>query len=462
MNRQIILLPILVLSTVASLACSGTDFTSGNGMAKTKGFFHVEQVNDRWRFVDPDGTPFFSTGMCSLSAKGNYAPALGYSPYHENIMELYGSEEIWAQVTRDRMDTWGFNTIASGDQYIKATEMPYTLNLGMAGANWQTGEIPDYFSGQWLQRVDRIGREVVAPLSEHTELIGYFLDNELHWGPDWRKLTDLLDEYCAMPSDSPGKGVLVRFLQDRYEDDVGSLNLVWRTHFESFDELFHVSSLGSWLCNTRTLNDRAAFNYVVAEQYFRACHEAIRRYDRNHLILGARFQSWLTPLEVAEACAPFVDVVSANQYFARPILVPITLVMEDLLGFVHPVDMLQEYYEVTGRPVLISEFHFRARDSGLPNTKPSSFLFPVLSTQSSRAECFQSVARRFIQKPYAVGYHWFAYSDQPETGRFDGENSNIGVVNEMDEPYEPLVSSMANMNRMAQERVRNPKANSHP
>ena len=446
MYRRAILLFSLIACAAGSAACTGWGDAAPGGT----GFFRVEQAGDRWRFVDPAGNPFFSTGMCSVSAKGNYAPALGYSPYHENIMALYGSEEAWAEKARDRLDAWGFNTIASGDEYIKAMGLPYTLNLGMAGANWQTGEIPDYFSDEWKERIDRIGREKVVPVKDQHNLIGFFLDNELHWGPDWRKLSDLFDEYCAMPFDSPGKRALVQFLQERYESDIKAFNIAWGSSFESFEEILHVSSLGLRPCSARARDDRAAFTYVVADRYFRLCHEAVRRYDEHHLILGARFQSWLTPREVVEACVPYVDVVSANQYFARPLLLPAVFAMEAILGFVTPVNALREFYEITGRPILISEFHFRAWDSGLPNHKPPPLLFPVLPTQKGRANCFEAATRWFIGKPYSVGYHWFAYSDQPETGRFDGENSNIGVVNEMDEPYEVLVERMAEINRLAQ------------
>ena len=447
--KQTILLFVLTACAAMAVACTGAGPADPGGT----GFFRVEQADGRWRFVDPRGTPFFSTGMCSVSAKGNYAPALGYSPYHENIMALYGSEEVWAEKARDRMDAWGFNTIASGDEHIKATGLPYTLNLGMAGANGQIGEIPDYFCDEWKERIDRIGRETVAPVKDDHDLLGFFLDNELHWGPDWRKLSDLFAEYGALPFDSPGKRALVEFLQERYESDIRTFNRAWRTCFDSFDEILYVSSLGLKPCSARARDDRAAFTYVVADRYFRLCHEAVRRYDEHHLILGARFQSWLTPHAVVEACAPYVDVVSANQYYARPLLLPAVYAMEALLGFVTPTNALRRFHEITGRPILISEFHFRARDSGLPNQKPPPLLFPVLPTQKGRANCFEAATRWFIEKPYSVGYHWFAYSDQPETGRFDGENSNIGVVNEMDEPYELLVERMTEINRLAQSEV---------
>lgn len=36
--------------------------------------------------------------------------------------------------------------------------------------------------------------------------------------------------------------------------------------------------------------------------------------------------------------------------------------------------------------------------------------------------------------------------DEPATGRFDGEDSNFGPVNERDVPYLPLVNRMALVN----------------
>jgi hypothetical protein len=40
-----------------------------------------------------------------------------------------------------------------------------------------------------------------------------------------------------------------------------------------------------------------------------------------------------------------------------------------------------------------------------------------------------------------VGAHWFQYSDQPVTGRFDGENYQIGFINICDRPYPEMVSA---------------------
>ncbi|UCF39498.1 MAG: hypothetical protein JSU96_13690, partial [Acidobacteriota bacterium] len=41
-----------------------------------------------------------------------------------------------------------------------------------------------------------------------------------------------------------------------------------------------------------------------------------------------------------------------------------------------------------------------------------------------------------------IGAHWFQWVDQPSTGRYDGENYNIGLVDVTDRPYEELTEAL--------------------
>jgi agarase len=45
-----------------------------------------------------------------------------------------------------------------------------------------------------------------------------------------------------------------------------------------------------------------------------------------------------------------------------------------------------------------------------------------------------------------VGVHWFQYIDEPLTGRFDGENYNIGFVDVTDTPYPELRDAARRVN----------------
>jgi hypothetical protein len=72
----------------------------------------------------------------------------------------------------------------------------------------------------------------------------------------------------------------------------------------------------------------------MAGQYYRVTHDAIRRYDPNHLILGDRYEA-NEPLstEIMEAARPYVDVLSFQD-------------------FREPVEHLQYWHEQTDMPVL--------------------------------------------------------------------------------------------------------------
>jgi hypothetical protein len=78
----------------------------------------------------------------------------------------------------------------------------------------------------------------------------------------------------------------------------------------------------------------------LATQYYRVTHEAVRRYDRNHLILGDRYEANAPlPAEVLQAAKPYVDVLSF-QHFGKP-----EKVKEDL----------ERFHRGTGKPVLYAD-----------------------------------------------------------------------------------------------------------
>ena len=124
--------------------------------------------------------------------------------------------------------------------------------------------------------------------------------------------------------------------------------------------------------------------------------------------------------------AEFLDVVSFNNY-----------------AFTAPAEPLKKLHATTGRPIMLTEFSFKARDSGLPNTRGAG---QPVATQQDRADHFDRYVTGLAELPFVVGYHWFQYSDQPAEGRFDGENSNYGVVNGSDEPWTVLAERMKQVN----------------
>jgi hypothetical protein len=92
---------------------------------------------------------------------------------------------------------------------------------------------------------------------------------------------------------------------------------------------------------------------------------------------------------------------------------------------------------------MITEFSFKAMDSGLPNTKGAA---KPVATQQERADGFAQYVEALAALPSCVGFHWFEYRDEPKEGRFDGENSNYGVVKIDFTPWDVLTARMTRVN----------------
>jgi len=399
------------------------------------GFFHVERIDGKYWLVDPEGNLFISKGVNHVSYWSDYAPTLGHNPYNRAVSAKYGSSENWASETVKRLWSWGFNTIgawSSDETFTKG--MPYTVILNIAveaGADWVSGNVTDYFSERFEKAADEVAWKTCAPRRDDRHLVGYFTDNELRWTADWRSRREIFDDYLLLPSEAEGKKALVNFLEGKYIE-IQALNQAWNASFSSFEDILFIQEA---LKNEAVDSDRLGFLEVVSRRYFKVCHDAIRKHDPNHLILGCRF-AFKPPDEALKGCIGYVDVVSMSCY-TNPY-------SEDLRN---RVLNLEAIHNVTGLPVIASEFSFKAMDSGLPNTKGAGV---AVKTQSERAKYYEEFVRAMVLEPFVVGYHWFQYADQPAEGRFDGENSNYGLVNIRDEPWKTLVQRATAMNFQAE------------
>jgi len=376
---------------------------------KRTGFFHAEQIDGRWWLVSPEGNVFFSKGVCHVSFHADHAPALGYSPYHRVATAKYGSAEGWAQATVQRLRAWGLNTVGAwSSPELGKHGIAHAPILNLAAESvpdlWLKGGFPDVFAPSFRVGVDRAAKRLCARHKDDPWLLGYFTDNELRWGPDWRSKDSLLETFMKLPEGAPGRQRAEAFLKERG---------------------FDAAAPGE--------PAKAAFQELAAGEYFRVCHDAIRRYDPNHLILGCRFAGY-APEPVVRGMGKWVDVVSYNHYDRQA-----------------PTKMLERLTALTGKPVMVTEFSFKAMDSGLPNTRGAGA--PV-ATQQERADLFARYVETLAALPNCVGYHWFEYCDEPKEGRFDGENSNYGLVKIDDTPWETLVERFRAVNARLEERHR--------
>jgi len=386
-----IALALLVLACGANPESAGYDrFGGWLKLAGTRtGFFHTQLIDGRWWLVTPDGNAFFSKGVDNV----------GYRPEGASSPKPPADPDAWATAAARQLRDWNFNTAGAwsatelygkGIVYVPVINMAASMQRDL----WLKGGVVDYFSPEFREAADGVALRMCAPHAKDPWLLGYFTDNELRWGRDWRSQDSLLESYLKMPPGSPGLARATAF----------------------------VKALG----RDATDEDKAKFAGLVAAEYGRVTSQAIRRHDPNHMVLGCRFAGYPGD-PVIQAAGEYFEVISFHSYAAVP-----------------PVDRLRQITNITNRPTMLTEFSFKAMDSGLPNTKGAG---KPLATQADRASGFTSYVQTLADLPGMVGYHWFEYRDEPKEGRFDGENSNYGVVHSDFTPWEVLTARMKEVNR---------------
>jgi len=426
-----------------------------------RGYFGVAKRNGIFWLVDPNGRRFLSKGVNSVRFDQDQIQDSDRVPYAEACKKKYGGEDAWRAAAAARLARWGFNTLGSWSDETVARAGPsllaVTLGLDLGDSfTWPSNgrpiagypqRFPDVFHAGFEAHVRRRATETCETRRKDRNVIGYFIDNELRWGPDWRGGDELLGLFLGLPAASAGRNAAVAFLRGRHPD-FGQFKRAWRTGAQSWDAFAasmrieppyrrnppYQRRAADEDAADRAAPERAgffadcdAFAALVAERYFTATCGAIGAADDNHLVLGCRF-AYVPARGVVEAAARHCDVISLNCYDldASPTI---------------------EAYATAGKPCLIGEFSFRAADSGLPNTNGAG---PLLATQAERAACFRRYVGAALREPSVVGYHWFEHADQPAAGRFDGENSNFGTVTIDDEVYQELTQTMTAVNAEAE------------
>jgi hypothetical protein len=377
-----------------------------------------------WWFVNPQGEPFFSIGVSDIGSgpkREKYDPQKpAYAAFR-----YYDSAKSWVEDTTNRLKSWNFNTLGSWvDPALDNGSMPYAvvLHLGAhAGVPWN-----DLFSDGFAAEMNRLAEAHVAPRANDHNLLGWFSDNELGWYPD------TLFYYHLESKSNATRAKLIEILADHYQRDFAALSQDFEIGGAStFDDLSALKLKPRPGGKGRAVVER--FVSAVAERYYQVMHDAIRRYDTNHLILGDRYP-WHCPPAVAKAAGPFVDVISTN--FDWP---------EAADGYL-PCGYLHKLHEWTGRPVLVSEYYVAAHENRSGN-KNTGGIFLTVDTQEARAKAARNRLITLAAEPYVIGAHWFRFADEPTHGRLsDGEDYNFGLVDIENRPYEQLVSSLARAN----------------
>jgi hypothetical protein len=430
----------------------------GDQSRLSSGFFRTERIADAWWLIDPDGGRFLSKGVNTVRFDQDRIHDHDRIPYAEACQRKYGSKETWRGAAAQRLLSCGFNSLGawSDDAVAKAGPAPLALapiiDIGVSfllrpESDGEAAHIfPDVFEPSFKSFARRHAIKCCAAQRNDPSILGWFTDNELRWGPDWRGRDELLTIFLNFPQASAGRGAAIAFLRDRYSSfDMFKRN--WYVPVRSWDELATAEMIKAPYLreNLHDRNDRSrhknmelvkfsffadcdAFAAQVARRYLEIAVASIKTADPNHMVLGCRF-AYVPQQSVIQAAGDYLDIISFNCYDLDP---------------AHTI----KAYAISGKPCLIGEFSFRSDDSGLPNTIGAA---PRLPIQADRARHFQNYVVAGLSDLSLVGYHWFEHADQPAQGRFDGENSNYGIVSINDDSYLELMQMMKIVNAEAEQ-----------
>lgn len=420
------------------------------------GGFSTVKWRGKWWIVDPDGNLWWSHGAVRVTPSSAITPldgrtkwfarlpepgsseALFYTtkdellyPYYgrngftrtydfsaQNIRRKYGENwfEAWADLAHRRLRSWGCNTIAnSSDRRICLMDRtPYTERFEvhskpLAGHKGGWWDFADPFDPSFRAEARRQASEVFHREFADPWCIGFFVDNEQNWGEPHTLGVSTLKS----PADQTAKRVLVERLKAKY-GTIAALNAAWRTAYADWEGFLSTTTPPADLTGAKA--DLAAFTTEMTETYYRVIKEEIKRANPGKLYLGCRYAG--VPKDfVVRAAAKHCDILSYNIYTPNP------------SWFKLP--------EGVDKPVLIGEFHFGALDRG-----PFCPGLILLKDQKERAKVYGEYVRGALAHPNLVGVHWHQFSDQATSGRFDGENMQVGWTDVCDTPYRETVEAV--------------------
>ena len=362
----------------------------------------------------PCGDRFFSLGVNVVDG-GGHSGSPGYASvrYYPDLFAFWTA-------TRERLITWGFNTLGAYSDPTHVLRLPVTPDLGLgraAGFHW----IDPFRPG--MGDAMRVRAEyLVGPYRRNPLRIGYFSDNEVGW---WNGT--LYTFFIQKPPANHTKQRLVALLRNHYGEDWRRFSADFVTDgLNSFDELLRSERRMPRLRpGGQGIQVVRLWTAQVANHYYQLVHDAVRAADPEALILGDRLPIYYDPVALT-AMKRYVDVVSVNYDVDSP---------DGWIGSY----FFEGIRRLANKPVLISEWFFSAQENRSGNRNPAGLM--TVATQQERARGAAAATLNFARHRAIVGLHWYLFYDEPAGGQSGGDH-NFGLIDIRNEPYAEVVSAL--------------------
>ena len=382
--------------------------------------------------VTPDGKLFYSKGVnIVFYGRENNASRRMQSYFWGNF---FPSLDAWRQAVGEQLAGWGFNTRGGWSDPSPAIGLPLMVDLEL-GRNSMFHWF-DPFDPAMEETTLKLARELTAPYRNDPLLIGYFSDNEVGW---WN--SPLFVWYLKADWRNHTKQALWQMLYSHYDGRWERLLVDWvpQGTAAGFEDLKNAGACLKLRPGGQGIQVVDRFMVLCAHRYYQLMSKAIKQAHPGALYLGDRLPLYYHQ-DAVLAMGDSVDVISTNYNIDVPD------------GWIAPY-FFDGLKLLSGKPVLVTEFFFAAaenrsgnRNETARNPFPNPGHLMTVATQAERAWGASRASLGFARFSNVVGAHWFQYCDEPLGGRDDGEDYNMGLIDNMNRPYEDVTEMFRSIN----------------
>ncbi len=337
------------------------------------GFFYVKKIDGRWWMIDPEGYAGINmavTSFTSANIQNDY-----------DIVKKNGYNGSGNFLSSEGQTKTGYNA----QNYVNFSytrRLNFFLSYKNERKNYYT--TPKDVQGslnhilvldpKFTEYCNKLASDKVTPFVDEKDLLGYFTDNEINFNQD--QLRNLIQD---LPEGDPSRNAALAFAVSKgltAEDCINYNSKVTESIKEEFATL-------------------------LADHYFKTVSEAIRKYDKNHLILGSRLHGRPRGIEgVVRASHKYMDVTSVNFYDKY-----------------RPSDQISAQSWTEDHPCIVGEFYIKDINV-FKVTQPGAGWY--VNNQAHRGYFYQNACLELLQNKCYIGWHYFRFKDD--------EDSNKGIV----------------------------------
>ncbi len=335
------------------------------------GFFYIKRFQDREFLITPEGHGY---------------RALGINHFHMMTSTDYDS-------TIQYIKYLGFNAGCYQGPRWMWERYPYTKGINLVKVCWWMPDsmfsFRDVFDPAYLQEMEAEVKSIVEPQKDNSMLIGYFWTDIPIWTRK-REGTGWIEFYKSLPEGTAGASIWAEWKQQNPEED----------------ELDFIA--------------------VIARQLYAKGYEYIRKYDKNHLIMGDRYHESDMPDIVIREALPYLDAISIQPTHKE-----------------FNVDFYDRIYKTYGKPIYIADHVSSYATDEHPIT-----MGQVASIPQQYVEYYERFVTTALSRPYIIGFNKCQYQDEMAPGNMLKQ----GLINFEEEPY-PVNEGVRTANLKALEHV---------